>query len=151
MTRGIVKQNTGNCSEINHLTPRQLEADLWPMKDQLGSVGRLRIPILGILILTLCGCEEILPKRTAGEKLYSRHCSKCHGVDGVGQTIQTMGESYADLVDDSWRYAGDAPGMRSVLSQDMVFDHPTFSQRLSSEEIKQIVDHVMVLRGERHQ
>ena len=122
---------------------------LGAMKDQFDLFGQLRVPILGLLILTLCGCEEILPKRTAGEKLYGKHCSECHGVDGVGQTIQTMGDSYSDLVDDSWRYAGDAPGIRSVLSQDMVFDHPTFSKRLSSDEIKQIADHVIVLRGER--
>jgi len=119
------------------------------MRDQFDLFGHLRVPILGLLILTLCGCGEILPKRTAGEKLYGKHCSECHGVDGVGQTIQTMGDSYSDLVDDSWRHAGDAPGMRSVLSQDLVFDHPTFSKRLSSDEIKQIADHVMVLRGER--
>lgn len=119
------------------------------MQNELDSASRVRLPILGILILTLCGCEEILPKRTAGQKLYSKHCSECHGVDGVGQTIQTMGDSYSDLVDDSWRYAGDALGMRSVLSQDTVFDHPTFSKRLSGEEIKQIVDHVVILRGER--
>ena len=119
------------------------------MQDRFDFTGRVRLPTLGILILTLWGCEEILPKRTPGQKLYGKHCSECHGVDGVGQTIQTMGESYSDLVDDSWRYAGDALGMRSVLSQDMVFDHPTFSKRLSSEEIRQIVDHVIVLRGER--
>lgn len=110
---------------------------------------RVRLPILGLLILSLGGCEQILPKRTAGEKLYSKHCSECHGVDGAGQTIRSMGDSYADLVDNSWRYPADTPGMRSVLSQDLVFDHPTFSQRLSSEEIKQIVDHVRVLRGEK--
>ena len=119
------------------------------MQDRFDSTGRVRLPILGILILTLWGCEEILPKRTAGQKLYSKHCSECHGVDGRGQTIQSMGDSYADLVDNTWRHAGDATGMRSVLSQDLVFNHVTYSRRLSSEEIKQIVDHVTVLRGEK--
>ena len=59
-----------------------------------------------------------------------------------------MGESYSNLVDDSWRHAGDAAGLRAVLSQDLVFDHPTFSQRLSREEIKLVTDHVIFLRGE---
>ena len=102
-----------------------------------------------LLVIGLGGCDTILPKRSPGEKLYSKHCSECHGVDAAGQTIRSMGETYADLLDNDWRYAGDAPGMRAVLSQDMVFDHPTYSQRLSGEEIKLIVDHVIALRGER--
>jgi mono/diheme cytochrome c family protein len=110
--------------------------------------GWARLVCALMLALLLGACEEILPKRTPGEKLYSKHCSKCHGGDGAGETIKTMGQSYSNLLDNSWRYAGDAPGMQSVLSQDLVFDHPTFSQRLSREEIKQVTDHVIFLRGE---
>ena len=105
--------------------------------------------MLIVLALGLGGCNEILPKRTPGEKLYSKHCSECHGVDGAGQTIRSMGDSYADLLDDSWRHGWGGSGMQSVLSEDLVFDHPTFSKRLSREEIKQVVDHVMVLRADK--
>ena len=113
--------------------------------------NRFWIPIWSLLILSLVGCDEILPKRSAGEKLYRKHCSECHGADGAGQTIRSMGESYADLLDDSWRYTGSGSGVQSVLAQDLVFDHPTFSQRLSGEEIRQITKHVIFLRGESQQ
>jgi mono/diheme cytochrome c family protein len=119
------------------------------MKSRTRPSRRFRGPVWALLLLTLAGCDEILPKRTVGEKLYRKHCSDCHAADGAGQTIRSMGETYADLLDDTWRYAGDAPGIRTVLSQDLVFDHPTFSQKLSSEEIKQITEHVLTLRGER--
>lgn len=97
----------------------------------------------------LIGCSEMLPQRTPGEKLYRRHCAECHGLNGSGQTVRSMGDPNADLLDDSWRHAGDAPGLVSVLTQDLVFEHPTFSQRLSSQEARQIVDHLLTLRGER--
>ena len=119
------------------------------MRGENGHSRRFWVPVWGLVLLTLAGCEEILPKRTVGEKLYRKHCLDCHAADGAGQTIRSMGETYADLLDDTWRYAGDAPGIRTVLSQDLVFDHPTFSRKLSSEEIKQITEHVLTLRGER--
>jgi hypothetical protein len=38
--------------------------------------------------------------------------------------------------------------MESVILQALVFEHPTFD-KLSREEVKQIVDHIFSLRGER--
>lgn len=148
MTARSVIENRAKCSEINHLTLGHLEADLLYMRITADRIGWVRLACAAMLALCLGACDEILSRRTPGEKLYSKHCSKCHGSDGAGETIKTMGKSFSNLVDDSWRHAGDATGMRAVLSQDLVFDHPTFSKRLSREEIQQVTDHVIFLRGE---
>ncbi len=103
---------------------------------------------LAILVLSLGGCSELFPKRTPGEKLYRKHCADCHGIDGGGHTIRTMGDPDANLLDDRWKYPGDASGMETVILQALVFEHPTFD-KFSREEVKQIVDHVFSLRGER--
>ena len=103
---------------------------------------------LSILMLSLGGCSEIFPKRTPGEKLYRKHCADCHGIDGSGHTIRSMGDQDANLLDSRWKHSGDAVGMENVIREALVFEHPTFD-KLSREEVKQIVDHIFSLRGER--
>lgn len=107
----------------------------------------VRLSALAMLMLALAGCSDVFPKRTAGEKLYRSNCADCHGIDGRGHTIKSMGDQNANLLDDSWRHAGDASGMENVILQSLVFEHPTFD-KLSREQVKQIVDHVLSLRGE---
>ena len=101
-----------------------------------------------IAIMLLVGCDQILPKRSPGEKLYRKHCANCHGIDGAGSTVSNMGDLHANLLDNDWRYAGDAGGMESVINQRLVFEHPNFEE-LKGPEVRQIVDHVLELRGER--
>lgn len=105
---------------------------------------------LSILVLSLAGCSEVFPKRTAGEKLYRKHCADCHGIGGDGHTIRSMGDPDANLMDDRWKHPADAAGMEGVIRQGLVFEHPTFD-KLSREEVKQIVGYVFLLRGERPQ
>ena len=101
-----------------------------------------------VLALWLSGCGELIPQRSPGEKLYRKHCADCHGIDGAGHTIRTMGDSHSNLIDDLWRHAGDPSGIENVIQNQMVFEHPTFG-KLERQDIKQIVDHILRLRGER--
>jgi len=103
---------------------------------------------MAMLVASLGGCSELFPKRTPGEKLYRKHCADCHGADGSGHTVQSMGDPNANLLDNRWRHAGDASSMETVIREGLVFEHPTFD-KLDHEEIRQIVDHVLSLRGER--
>lgn len=110
-------------------------------------VQRLCRSLLTLLVLCSAGCGELLPKRTPGEKLYRKHCADCHGIDGGGHTVRTMGEPNTNLLDDRWRYGYDTSGIENVIRQEMVFEHPTFT-KLSPEDLKQITSHVRKLRGE---
>lgn len=101
-----------------------------------------------ILLLASGACSDLFPKRSAGEKLYRKHCADCHGVDGSGHTIKSMGDPNANLLDDRWRHPSDAASLEAVISQGLVFEHPTFS-KLDREEVRQIVTYLLSLRGER--
>ena len=100
-----------------------------------------------VLTLSLVSCSEVFPKRSPGENVYRKHCSECHGVDGAGETIRSMGRDKTNLLDESWRYAMGESGIETVLSQDLVFDHPTFSERLTPQEIKEVGRYVRTLRS----
>lgn len=104
--------------------------------------------VLVTLIVVMSACDEVMPKRSAGEKLFRKHCAECHGYDAKGQTVRYMGNNYANLRDDMWRYDSDAPGMEQTLRGGLVFLHPTYD-KLTDEQLRQITDHILRLRGER--
>lgn len=108
----------------------------------------MRAVILLLPALVLGGCDTLVPGRSPGEKLYRKHCGDCHGLDAAGHTVRAMGHPYANLRDDMWKHGGDAPGMERTIREQLVFPHPSFS-RVGDEELRQIVDHVLALRGEK--
>lgn len=110
----------------------------------------IRWSVLALVLVVAAGCSELFPKRTPGEKLYRKECADCHGVDGGGQTVRSMGNPDANLLDNNWRYAGDPTGMETVILDSLVFEHPTFD-KLSPQQVRQVVDHILTLRGERRQ
>jgi mono/diheme cytochrome c family protein len=93
------------------------------------------------------GCDTLFPKRSEGEKLYRKYCADCHGIDGSGDTIRYMGNSKADLLDNSWKHGGDATSMFFVLRDEVVFRHPSYDD-LSDKQLQLIVKYVLQLRGE---
>ncbi|TNF76714.1 MAG: c-type cytochrome [Acidobacteria bacterium] len=104
--------------------------------------------ITALVLLTLVsGLSTACVSRTPGEKLYRRHCAECHGIDGAGHTVQYMGHPEANLIDDEWVHGGSPTAIIGVLQGGSVGDHPDYSE-LSSAEMRQIVDHLRVLRGE---
>lgn len=99
------------------------------------------------LLMAASACNEVMPRRSAGEKLYRKHCAECHGLDAMGHTVRYMGNNYANLRDDMWRHWGDAEGMQQTLRGGLVFLHPTYD-KLTDQELRQITDHILRLRGE---
>ena len=100
--------------------------------------------------LALAACDAIedkLVRREPGERLYRRLCSDCHGLDGRGNTALGMGKDYANLVDDISKY-GTESGTMENLVRDGVFAEMPAHPELTSQEVRQIVDHVLKLRGE---
>ena len=148
MATTSVCHSTRGRSEIAHLRIEELAAHYRVMtRSKIRTVWG-RWFVLVTLIVVSSACDELMPKRSAGEKLYRKHCADCHGADGSGHTVQSMGDPNANLLDNRWRHAGDASSMETVIREGLVFEHPTFD-KLSHEEIRQIVDHVLSLRGER--
>ena len=100
--------------------------------------------------LALAACDAIedkLVRREPGERLYRRLCSDCHGLDGRGNTALGMGKDYADLVDDISKYGAEAGTMENLV-RDGVFAEMPAHPELTSQEVRQIVDHVLKLRGQ---
>lgn len=112
----------------------------------------LALPLLFLLLfgalLVGVGCGKVLPKRSAGEKLYREYCADCHGLNGGGHTIRYMGNPKADLTDSFWKYGGDSVAIQETLRQGLVELHPASIQRLDGKQIKELADWVLKLRGE---
>jgi cytochrome c oxidase cbb3-type subunit 3 len=100
-------------------------------------------------LLPVLACDEMLVKRSAGEKLYRENCADCHGLDARGHTIRYMGNPRANLTDNDWKYGGgDSVAIQTVLLQNLVERHPSSLQRLQTKEVKEIANWVLHLRGE---
>ncbi|HVR98470.1 MAG TPA: cytochrome c, partial [Thermoanaerobaculia bacterium] len=93
------------------------------------------------------GCEDLFVHRSEGERLYRKHCAECHGVNGNGDTPGYMGNAYADLLDDHWKFGGDSGSMQGVVQAGVFGQMPKFDQ-LTAQEVRAVIDHVRVLRGE---
>lgn len=101
-----------------------------------------------VLLATLSGCDLIV-KRSEGEKLWRKHCAECHGVNGSGDTPRYMGDAWADLRDDTWRVGGDRSSIENVVREGVFARMPGYDEKLSSDEIRKIIDYLYSLRGER--
>jgi mono/diheme cytochrome c family protein len=99
-------------------------------------------------VMALSACDSVFPRRSEGEKLFRKHCAECHGLDAAGNTPGYMGDAYADLRDDVWRTGGDSDSMQSVVRNGVFAKMPKYDQ-LSAKEVRQVVDYVRVLRGEK--
>ena len=98
--------------------------------------------------LLLAGCDFIMPKRSAGEKLWRERCSQCHALNGSGNTAQFMGNGKADLTDDSWEHGAD-PGDWARVIREGVFGSMPANPDLSREQVNALVDYLRQLRGDK--
>jgi cytochrome c oxidase cbb3-type subunit 3 len=109
--------------------------------------GALLLAVLAVVAAG--GCDALNGHRTQGEKLYNEHCSNCHGIDAAGDTAQGMGNTYADLRDDNWKFGGDDRSIAQVIRDGSFGLMPAFRDKLSEEQIQSIIRHLRKLRGER--
>lgn len=93
------------------------------------------------------GCELFFPERSEGEKLWRKHCSECHGLDGSGNTVRYMGKPYADLLDNTWKVAGDSVSIEQAIRSGFFGEMPSYDH-LSGQEVRLLVEYVRELRGE---
>jgi mono/diheme cytochrome c family protein len=94
------------------------------------------------------GCKNLFPHRSPGEVLWRKNCADCHGLDGAGNTVQYMGNPWADLTDDHWKTGGgDASSFESVVREGVFGEMRGFPE-LSHEEIQTLYQYLRVLRHE---
>lgn len=105
--------------------------------------------LLGAGTITTTACDQLLTKRSPGEKLYRNLCAECHGLDGRGNTPRYMGNPAADLTDDSWRHASSDPRAIEEVIRSGIFTKMPANRDLNDEQLRQIADWVLTLRGER--
>lgn len=109
---------------------------------------RAALRALPFLLAALAvGAAACGPPRSLGETLWRDRCAGCHGVDGRGNTPRYMGNSWADLVDERWKYAGDPEGIGEVARAGITGVMPA-NDDLSREEMTALVDWLLGLRGE---
>ena len=104
---------------------------------------------LGLLagaLALLGGCDQLFPHRSPGERLYLDNCADCHGVDGRGNTVREMGQPYADLTDDVWKFGGDDTSVANAIREGSFGLMPGFQEKLSDQQIQALVSYLKVLR-----
>jgi cytochrome c6 len=121
------------------------------MKDKSMNAKRLAVLAAAIVALMLISAIPA-PQATAGgaaagdaETLYAKHCARCHGEDGRGET--TMGKKFElkDLADPEVQALSDAEIRRIIADGEGKM--PGFSKKLSAEEIDSLVRYVREFRN----
>lgn len=114
------------------------------------AVTVLALGALAAGIASFSGCQqiELLLADSEGQRLWIKHCDRCHGYDGAGNTPQAIGNPRADLTDDYWVYGSDRPAIEQVIRSGVFGEMPAFED-LSPEELKALVFYIRELRGER--
>jgi cytochrome c553 len=109
--------------------------------------GVVAATLLACLAGVLLGsCSKLFPHRAPGEQLYVDHCADCHGLDGRGNTAREMGQPYADLTDDVWKFGGDDTSIANAIREGSLSLMPGFQQQLNDQQIQELVAYVRVLR-----
>ena len=111
-----------------------------------------RIPVAALLPVALAlaatlACDAF-PHRTEGEQLWRKRCSSCHGLDARGNTPQYMGNVNADLTDESWVGGSDDGSIETVIREGVFAQMPA-NNDLTREQMRALLGHLRLLRGER--
>lgn len=82
--------------------------------------------------------------RSAAE-LYAKHCASCHGKDGQAKTLKAKLKQARDLTDPVWQEkTSDERLFNSIMNGKRKM--PSFSKKLSEQEIEALVSYVRDLK-----
>ena len=124
------------------------------MRQQLALIGVLSLSIgcsSGLLVLgqdsrnTRRQDEVPAPKAKEAKKLFKQNCAKCHGADGAGETTAGAIAGVPDFTDPSWQELSDDQTFANSIRHG-VGQMPSFSKKLSNEQIKSLVSYVRTFK-----
>ncbi len=124
------------------------------MRQQLALTGVLVLSIAyssGLLVLgqnsrnTRRQEEVPAPKGKEAKKLFKQNCARCHGADGKGQTTAGEIAGAPDFTDPSWQELSDDQTFANSIRHG-VGQMPSFSKKLSNQQIKSLVSYVRTFK-----
>ncbi|HMA16917.1 MAG TPA: cytochrome c [Thermoanaerobaculia bacterium] len=120
-------------------------------------IRKVRLPLLGVAVLTVACSQEALPEAdahggdlAAGRVIFERKCARCHNGNGDGETPVAGRFPYANLVDGVWRSDGTAESIERQIRRGRD-PMPSFEKKLTDEQIRQTVEYVLDLTGGRRE
>jgi len=78
---------------------------------------------------------------SAGKRVYTRMCSRCHGAEGKGDGTAATAP-VPDLTDAKWDYGGSDGEIFSVIHDGVSADMDGYAARLSDADIWNVVNYV---------
>lgn len=111
--------------------------------------------LLGLTLLAVGCSEEALPEGdarggdlAAGRVIFERKCARCHNGNGDGKTPVAGRFPYANLIDGVWRSDGTSESIEQQIrnGRDPM---PSFEKKLTDEQIRQTVEYVLELTGDK--
>ena len=78
---------------------------------------------------------------SAGKRVYTRMCGRCHGAEGKGDGTAATAP-VPDLTDDTWDYGGSDGEVFAVIHDGVSTDMDGYAARLSDTEIWNVVNFV---------
>jgi cytochrome c oxidase cbb3-type subunit 3 len=130
---------------INSQHPDTRHAQM-PAFGRLGILSGRDVRLLVPYVKSLSGSDIPVEVRAAGEDLFSRNCSSCHGADGMGR----LQVGAPNLTDDVWLYGGGDNDIFYTIWDGRQGWMPAWQARLSHEDRKMLVVYLQELAdGER--
>ena len=85
---------------------------------------------------------------SAGKRVYTRMCSRCHGAEGKGDGTAATAP-VPDLTDARWEYGSSDGEIFSVIHDGVSADMDGYAARLSDTEIWNVVNYVRSVAAKR--
>jgi mono/diheme cytochrome c family protein len=99
--------------------------------------------LLALLLVSVFGVTSYKSDQsTKTTEIFKDRCSRCHGLDGKGQTEQGARYHVPDFTSDSWPKPGVTDKELAATIKDGREEMPPFGPKLTDEEIKDLVMYV---------
>ena len=99
----------------------------------------------GVILTNRAMTGEASPGARSAAELYTKHCASCHGKDGRAKTLKGKFNHARDLTDPVWQErASDERLFNTIMKGKEKM--PSFSKKLSEQEIESLVSYVRGLK-----